>query len=63
MTSWILHYNDVSLHSATGDVSPTDMMEDKASEIHKLRDEKFEKARELRQKRGSLKLENQIVMH
>ena len=63
VTNWILHYNDVRLHSAIGYVSPTDMMEGKASEIHKLRDEKFEKAREIRQKRGTLKLENQIVIH
>ncbi len=42
---FIDHYNNVRLHSAIGFVAPRDMLEGRAQEIQRLRDEKLEAAR------------------
>ena len=51
VAKWISHYNNERLHSAIGYVSPNDMMNGRAKDIHKIRDELFENARELRRKK------------
>ena len=48
VAGWIAHYNNERLHSAIGYITPSDMMLGKAEEIHKLRDERLENAREQR---------------
>ena len=48
VASWIEHYNTERLHSAIGYITPSDMMQGKAEEIHKTRDERLENAREQR---------------
>ena len=42
---FIEHYNNVRLHSAIGFVAPRDMLEGRAEEIQRVRDEKLEAAR------------------
>ena len=51
VAKWISHYNNERLHSAIGYVFPNDMMNGRAKDIHKIRDERFENARELRRKK------------
>lgn len=48
VAEFIEEYNSKRLHSAIGWVTPNDKMAGKAEEIWRLRDEKIEKARELR---------------
>ena len=43
------HYNNVRLNSATGYITPKDMLACRQQEIHAERDRKLEKAREQRQ--------------
>jgi putative transposase len=47
---FINHYNNVSLHSAIGYITPVDKLNGSDQEIFKERDRKLEKARELRKK-------------
>jgi putative transposase len=47
----IPHYNHIRLHSALGYVTPWDFLEGKAPQIHALRDQRLEQARELRKLR------------
>lgn len=48
VAEYIRHYNEVRLHSAIGYIAPKDMLEGRASIIHKARDEKLKNARERR---------------
>jgi putative transposase len=48
VTRFVAYYNDVRLHSAIGYVTPTDMLQGRADEIHAARDRKLEQARERR---------------
>ena len=43
------HYNNVRLNSATGYITPKDMLAGRQQEIHTERDRKSEAAREQRQ--------------
>jgi hypothetical protein len=43
------HYNNVRLNSATGYITPTDMLAGRQQEIHAERDRKLEAARQQRQ--------------
>jgi putative transposase len=45
---FVEHYNTVRLHSAIGYVTPQDMLEGRAKEIHAERDRRLEEARERR---------------
>lgn len=51
ITKWVDYYNRVRLHSAIGYVTPWDYLEGKAKEIHAIRDQRLEKARERRRLR------------
>ena len=58
---WINHYNQERLHSAIGYVTPEDMLSGRAQEVHKIRAERFEKARlERRLKKHSPITEHQM---
>jgi putative transposase len=46
---YVDHYNNVRLNSATGYVTPKDMMAGRQQEVHAERDRKLEAAREQRQ--------------
>jgi putative transposase len=48
---FINHYNNVRLHSALGYIAPVDKLNGRDQEIFKERDQKLEKARELRKKK------------
>lgn len=48
VTTFVEHYNKVRLHSATGYITPRDMLEGRAILIHEQRDRKLEEARERR---------------
>jgi putative transposase len=48
VAKFVEHYNTVRLHSAIGYVTPKDMLEGRAEEIHALRDQRLEAARERR---------------
>ena len=43
------HYNNVRLNSATGYITPKDMLAGRQQEIHAERDRKLEQARDQRQ--------------
>ena len=43
------HYNNVRLNSATGYITPKDVLAGRQQEIHAERDRKFEAARQQRQ--------------
>ena len=45
------HYNNVRLNSATGYITPKDMLAGRQQEIHAERDRKWEAARKQRQVR------------
>ncbi|MFZ0686663.1 MAG: hypothetical protein WAM89_14040 [Terriglobales bacterium] len=45
------HYNNVRLHSATGYITPKDVLAGRQQEIHAERDRKLEAARHQRQSR------------
>ena len=45
------HYNNIRLNSATGYISPKDMLAGRHQEIHAERDRKLEAARQQRQTR------------
>lgn len=45
---FVTYYNEVRLHSAIGYVTPRDMLEGRADQIHAERDRKLEEAREMR---------------
>lgn len=45
---FVAHYNNIRLHSATGYITPKDMLEGRAQSIHEQRDRKLEAAREKR---------------
>ena len=46
------HYNNVRLNSATGYITPKDVLAGRQQEIHAERDRKLEAARKQRQVRG-----------
>lgn len=50
---FVTHYNEVRLHSATGYITPNDMLAGRAEAIHAERDRKLEEARERRRQRRS----------
>src|SRR5499425_3753048 len=56
---YVDHYNDVRLNSATGYITPKDMLAGRQREIHAERDQKLEKARKQPQVRGSRLREEQ----
>jgi hypothetical protein len=45
------HYNNVRLNSATGYITPKDMLAGRQQEIHAERDRKLEEARKMRKGR------------
>jgi hypothetical protein len=47
--SYVEHYNNVRLNSATGYITPKDMFAGRQQEIHAERDRKLEEARKQRQ--------------
>ena len=46
---YVAHYNNVRLNSATGFITPKDMLAGRQQEIHAERDRKLEEARKQRQ--------------
>ena len=48
VAGFVEHYNTVRLHSATGYITPRDMLDGRAQLIHEGRDRKLEAARERR---------------
>jgi transposase InsO family protein len=48
---YVKHYNNVRLNSATGYITPTDVLAGRQQEIHSERDRKLEAARQQRQSR------------
>ena len=48
VAGFVEHYNSARLHSATGYITPKDMLEGRAKLIHEQRDRKLEQAREQR---------------
>ena len=50
---YVDHYNNVRLNSATGYITPKDMLAGRQQEIHAERDRKLEAARQQRQIRRS----------
>ena len=48
---YVEHYNNVRLNSATGYVTPSDVLAGRQQEIHAERDRKLEAARQQRQSR------------
>jgi predicted amidohydrolase len=51
---YVEHYNNVRLNSATGYITPKDMLAGRQQEIHAERDRKLETARQQRQSRHQL---------
>ena len=51
MQGYVDHYNNVRLNSATGYITPKDMLAGRQQEIHAERDRKLETARRQRQTR------------
>ena len=49
MRGHVEHYNNVRLNSATGYITPKDMLAGRHQEIHEERDRKLEAARKQRQ--------------
>ncbi len=49
MQGYVDHYNNVRLNSATGYITPKDMLAGRQQEIHAERDRKLEAARKQRQ--------------
>jgi putative transposase len=49
---YVKHYNNVRLNSATGYITPKDVLAGRQQEIHAERDRKLEQARQLRQFRS-----------
>jgi putative transposase len=49
--SYVEHYNNVRLNSATGHIMPKDLLVGRQQEIHAERDRKLEAARQQRQSR------------
>ena len=49
MEGYVEHYNNVRLNSATGYITPKDMLAGRRQEIHAERDRKLEEARTQRQ--------------
>lgn len=45
VTEFVAHYNEVRLHSSVGYITPKDMLEGRAAQIHAARDRKLERAR------------------
>lgn len=45
VTDFVRHYNEERLHAAIGYVTPRDMLEGRAREIHQVRDQRLEEAR------------------
>ncbi len=48
---YVEHYNNVRLNSATGHITPKDVLAGRQAEIHAERDRKLEAARQQRQSR------------
>ena len=48
VSGYVDHYNNVRLNSATGYITPKDMLAGRQQEIHAERDRKLEAAREQR---------------
>ena len=48
---YIMHYNNVRLHSSIGYIAPQDKLEGREQLIFKERDRKLEEARELRRQK------------
>jgi hypothetical protein len=51
VAGYVEHYNNVRLNSATGYITPKDVLADRQQEIHAERDRKLEAARQQRQGR------------
>ncbi|HUQ94694.1 MAG TPA: hypothetical protein VM120_23640 [Bryobacteraceae bacterium] len=49
MSGYVDHYNNVRMNSATGYITPKDMLAGRQQEIHAERDRKLEAARKQRQ--------------
>ena len=49
MTEYVDHYNNIRLNSATGYITPKDMLARRQQDIHAERDRKLEAARQQRQ--------------
>ena len=52
---YVIHYNEVRLHSALGYVTPKTKMEGREKEVFEMRDRKLESAREQRRQRRESK--------
>jgi hypothetical protein len=51
VSGYVDHYNNVRLNSATGYITPKDMLTGRQQEIHAQRDRKLEAARKMRKNR------------
>ena len=51
MEGYVEHYNNIRLNSATGYITPKDMLAGRQQDIHAERDRKLEAARKQRQNR------------
>jgi transposase InsO family protein len=66
LNNFIDYYNNKRLHSALGYISPQDYLVGRSEEIHKLRDERLELARENRRdkrKKINIAAENKVIGH
>jgi putative transposase len=57
VSAYVDHYNNVRLNSATGYITPKDMLVGRQEEIHEERDRKLEAARKQRQIRRTQALD------
>jgi transposase InsO family protein len=62
VSGYVDHYNNVRLNSATGYITPKDMLPGRQQEIHAERDRKLEAARKQRQIAASKPLDLQIAL-
>jgi len=51
VSGYVDHYNNVRLNSATGYITPKDMLAERQEKIHEERDRKLEAARKMRKDR------------
>lgn len=61
VTEFVTYYHEVRLHSALGYVTPKDMLEGRAAQIHAERDRKLEEARKERKARRELLRQQQAT--
>ena len=57
VAKYVEHYNNKRLHSALGNVTPTDKMAGREKEICSLRNQKLEAAREMRKQRHNKRID------